>query len=85
MKTYAGFHLDAALKCLKAGYPENAASWMNRDIGETPGYTLGDEPMPDTLKIHSFVVDDRFGVRIYTNIQYETTYEYWQGRCGEGI
>lgn len=31
---YNGPHLHAALKCLAAGYPENAISWMERDLGE---------------------------------------------------
>ena len=31
---YNGPHYHAALICLQANQKENAASWMNRDIGE---------------------------------------------------
>lgn len=31
---YYGPHLQRALTCLRAGYPENAVSWMRRDFGE---------------------------------------------------
>src|SRR5690349_13277031 len=31
---YYGPHLHAAMKCLRAGFMDNAISWMVRDIGE---------------------------------------------------
>lgn len=46
VNTYSGPHLHRALACLRAGYPENAVSWMWRDIGEeSEGY-----PSYQTLK-----------------------------------
>lgn len=33
-RIYRGPHLHHAVSCLRAGYPENAASWIRRDIGE---------------------------------------------------
>lgn len=50
-RNYNGPHLHAALKCLREGYTANAASWMNRDIGEVqPELKYAH---PDSLRIET--------------------------------
>ena len=52
---YYGPHLCRALTCLRAGYPENAASWMARDIAESSNeYIAAEQPDPKTLAETSF-------------------------------
>ena len=68
---YYGPHLHAALTCLRAGYPENAASWMERDIGEI--YGPEEYPVPSTLR------------EADGGIEYDSVGEFWQGQAGAGI
>lgn len=48
---YYGPHLHHVIACLNAGRADNAASWMERDIGEYPGRGPGDYPAPESLRI----------------------------------
>ncbi len=48
-RLYYGPHLCRVLACVRAGYLENAASWMERDIGEYG--EPADYPVPDSLKV----------------------------------
>jgi hypothetical protein len=48
MIAYYGPHLHAAVKCLMAGRPDNAASWIERDLGEM-GFSANDYPATNSL------------------------------------
>ena len=47
---YYGPHCFRAIACLQAGYPENAVSWMWRDIGEYRD-DPGEQPDHKSLRI----------------------------------
>lgn len=57
---YYGPHLHAALKCLNAGYPKNATSWMERDLGELDNKLSYNKIDPDSLEV------DKFGILFNT-------------------
>jgi hypothetical protein len=74
---YHGPHLYAALKCLRAGYEDNAASWMWRDKAEN-GSSF--HPVAGTLRE---VVLDGMTCIEYCDVQ--DVSEELTGVAGDGI
>jgi hypothetical protein len=76
---YNGFHLHHAIACIEAGRPDNAVTWMWRDLGEI-ATSEGEMPMAETLEIRWMSTGP--GTRV---IQYESADEFWQCIAGAGI
>ena len=66
-------HTHAAMTCLKAGYRENAASWMEKDFGEQ-----GDETKVDPASLE--IVHDPDGSDMIAWLPLDLS-----GLNGEGI
>lgn len=64
---YYGPHLHAALKCMDAGRPDNAVTWMWRDIGETTD-DMGEYPDEDSLNVVDVPPDDPHAIQNHTRI-----------------
>jgi len=71
---YTGGCLPRALECLRAGYPNNAASWIERELGESCSDIYWGSVDPNSI------VEDQHGF-----IWFDTFAESMCGLDGDGI
>ncbi len=69
------FFFHHAMKCLTAGYPENAVSWIKRGLGEYPCY----DGQCITIDANSVKITEK------GDIEFVTMEEKLKGTEGDGI